>query len=70
MHLEDGSDISIGGIPLLYPGMKVILFLDEEAPLLDPTRTGYGLVGSYLGKFIYHPDGTIYIFPYWAETMP
>jgi hypothetical protein len=61
-HLEDGSDISIGGIPLLYPGMKVILFLDEEAPLLDPTRTGYGLVGSYLGKFIYHPDGTIYNF--------
>ena len=61
-HLSDGSDISIDGIPLLYPGMKVILFLGSEVPLLDPTRTGYGLVGDYLGKFIYHPDGTIYNF--------
>lgn len=61
-HLDDGSDISIDGIPLLYPGMKVILFLGTEVPLLDPTRTGYGLIGEYLGKFIYHPDGIIYNF--------
>ncbi len=61
-HLEDGSDISIDGVPLLYPGMKVILFLDSEAPLVDPERTGYGLIGGYVGKFIYHPDGTIYNF--------
>ena len=29
---------------------------------MDPERTGYGLIGGYVGKFIYHPDGTIYNF--------
>ena len=61
-HLENGNDYSIDGVPLLYPGMKVILFLDSEGPLEDPERTGYGLIGGYAGKFIYHPDGSIYSF--------
>ncbi len=61
-HLKDGNDRSVDGIPLLFPGMKVILFLGSEGPLRDATKTGYGLTGSYLGKFIYHPDGTIYNF--------
>ncbi len=32
-HREDGSDFSIDGVPLLYPGMKVILFLGLEGVL-------------------------------------
>ena len=42
--------------------MKVILFLNEGGQLIDPQKTGYGIIGTYLGKFIYHPDGTIYNF--------
>ncbi len=61
-HLKGGGDRSVDGIPLLFPGMKVILFLGSEASLGDTDKTGYGLTGSYLGKFIYHPDGTIYNF--------
>lgn len=61
-HLDNGTDISIDGVPLLYPGMKVILFLNEGGQLIDPQKTGYGIIGTYLGKFIYHPDGTIYNF--------
>ena len=63
-HREDGSDFSIDGVPLLYPGMKVILFLGLEGVLENNQKTGYGLTGSYVGKFIYHPDGTIYNFSF------
>ena len=66
-HLKDGNDRSVDGIPLLFPGMKVILFLGSEGPLRDATKTGYGLTGSYVGKFIYHPDGTIYNFSLLGE---
>ncbi len=61
-HLNGGNDLSIDGVPLLYPGMKVILFLGSESELENQNGSAYGTMGSYVGKFIYHPDGKIYNF--------
>ena len=56
---EEG-DISIGGAPLLYKNMRVLLYLN--APTTDTLdgETSYGITGCYLGKFYYDSKGMVH----------
>lgn len=58
---EDGTDYSIGGVPLLRTGMKVLLFLSQPMELYEnSTEYIQAPFNAYQGKFFYDNNGVIH----------
>ena len=57
---NDKGDISIDGVPLLKEHMRVLLFLTEPSDVVQQTRSGYGILGSYQGKFFIDKNDFVY----------